>query len=267
MRRLKTHVVKLVVIAAAAALFAPPRVGAQGANGTALPLPPRRVGRILGVFDENGLPLEGAEVLDRVGGGSLRTTRAGLVGMTNVMRQRDSAVVTIRKIGFADTTVLIMVGARDTVPVQVFLRHATALEGVTITATETEHLPFYLKDFEERLYGAKRTGAKAFTPEDFRKTDGRHLYDVLREKHVGDRSARCGRILVYLDGVPWAPPKTEPFTAGVPEEDADAFDAAIFYAIAEMPPDLLHTMAPSRGTSGVSSLPCGALLLYSRHKM
>lgn len=264
MRRLELQFVKLVALAMAAAMLVPPCASAQGANDTGLQVPPRRAGRILGVFDENGRPLEGADVLDRIGGGSLRTTRSGLVGMANVTSQHDSAVVTIRKIGFADTTVLIMVGARDTVPVQIFLRHATALEGVTITAREIEHLPFYLKDFAERLEAAKGTGAKAFTPEDFRKKDGRHLYDVLREKHVGDRSARCGRILVYLDGVPRTPPKTENFTAGVPEENADAFDAAIFYTVAEMPADLLHTMAPG---SSLNAVPCGALLLYSRHNM
>ncbi len=157
MRDLTSYFVRLVAIAMAAGLFVPARVSAQSANGAPWP-GPLRVGRILGVFDESGRPLEGAEILDRIGGGSLRTTRSGLVGMANA-------------------------------------RHATALEGVTITATKTAQLPFYLKDFGERLESAKGTGAKAFTPEEFRKKDGRHLYDVLREKHVGDRTARCGRIL------------------------------------------------------------------------
>ena len=169
----------------------------------------QRVGRIVGVFDENGQPLEGAEVVDRISGGSLRTTRSGLIGMAAVASQHDSAVVTVRKIGFADTTVLVMVGARDTVPMQVFLRRAAALDEVVITAKETEHLPFYLRDFEERYTSAKVTGAKTFTPAEFRKSDGLHLYDLLFTKHVGGRTERCGRLLVYRDGVPWTPPEVE----------------------------------------------------------
>ena len=31
---------------------------------------------------------------------------------------------------------------------------SASLPGLTITATETEHLPFYLRDFEERLADA-----------------------------------------------------------------------------------------------------------------
>jgi hypothetical protein len=229
----------------------------------------RRIGRILGVFDWSGTPLEGVEVLDRIGGGTLRTARSGLVGMGVLASQHDSAIVTIRKIGFADTTVLVMVGERDTVPMQVFLRRATALEQVSVTATETERLPFYLKDFEERLKDARWSGAKTFTPAELRKNDGVRLFDVLYAKHVGVGGGRpC--LLVYLDGVRWIPPEVERGSAGVPKEDVDAFDAAVFYTLAQMPSELQHTasaMSIDRGGEFRNGPICGALLLYSRHKI
>lgn len=232
------------------------------AQNTASPAPAqanaRRVGRILGVFDENGQPLEGADVVDRIGGGAARTQRAGLVGMAEFRSQHDSSVVTIRKIGFADTTILVMVGAADTVPMQVFLRHVTAIEGVTVEAHEVEHLPFYLKDFEERLNDAKAIAAKTFTPAELRKSDGRRLYDVLLQKGVGQAAPRCGRVGIFINGVLFKPdPKTViAGSAGIPDDFYVAdFDAVVYYSGATMPMEF-------RVTGGG----CGALLLYPRNK-
>ena len=228
-----------------------------------------RTGRIVGVFDESGRPLDGVDVVDRIGGGTIRTRRSGLIGMGALASQHDSAVVSVRKIGYADTTVLVMVGARDTVPMQIFMRRATALEQVTITAHETEHLPFYLKDFEERLNDARWNGAKTFTPAEFRKQDGLRLFDVLFAKGVGSGKRQC--LLVYRDGVQWIPPDIERGSAGVPKEDADNFDAAVFYTIAQMPSDLSHTASSLSfergGQRKAAEQLCGALLLYSRHKI
>src|ERR1043165_8489509 len=86
------------------ALLAASTAAAQDTTSAA----PRSVGRIVGVFDtQSGLPLEGADVIDRTGGATLRTQRSGLVGLAAFRSQHDSSVVTIRKIGFADTTVLV----------------------------------------------------------------------------------------------------------------------------------------------------------------
>jgi hypothetical protein len=176
--------------------------------------------------------------------------------------------VTIRKIGFADTTLLVMVGARDTVPMQVFLRRATVLDKIVVMAKETEHLPLYLRDFEERLNAAQWSGAKTFLPAEFRKRDGSRLIDVLMAKGVGTNAGRkmgC-RPLIYIDGVPWTPvdPKdVEAGSFGVPKEDADKFEAAVFYTVAQMPSELAH-MLPTTGDTKSANL-CGALLLYSRH--
>lgn len=257
-------------VALAATLVGVSRAHAQTYSTAPAKPTSQSVGRILGIFDESGQPLEGADVVDRIGGGTMRTTRTGLVGMAVMSSQHDSAVVTIRKIGFADTTVLVMVGARDTVPMQVFLRHATTLDGVTITATESTHLPFYLRDFEERFNDVKITGAKTFTPAEFRKMDGLRVFDLLLLKGVGNKTQHCGRMLIYLDGVPWTPNDVARGSADVPDEDADHYDAAIYYTQSQMPAELMHTaQAPTitRERSGPAPSGCGALLLYSRHKV
>ena len=216
---------------------------------------PRSVGRILGVFDtESGLPLEGADVVDRIGGGVARTQRAGLVGMAAFRSQNDSAVVTVRKIGYADTTILVMVGAADTVPTQIFLRHVTALDSVIVNATEVEHLPLHLRDFEDRVRDAKETGAKTIGPGDMRKNDGRRLYDFLLSKGISP-GQRCRQVGVYRNGVPYRPVTIAYGSPGIPDESVDEYDAVVFYTGAQMP-------AEFRRTGGG----CAVLLLYTRGK-
>jgi hypothetical protein len=211
------------------------------------------VGRIVGVFDaDSGEPLEGADVVDRIGGGVLRTVKSGLVGLASFTSQHDSAVVTVRKIGYADTTLLVMTRATDTVPVPVFLRHVTALDSVVVTAHETDHFPIYLRDFETRLLDAKATGAKTIGPAEMRKNDGRRLYNFLLSKGITN-SRRCGRVGVYLNGVPYRPATIAPGSPGIPDENVDEYDAVVFYTGAQMP-------AEFRRTSGG----CAVLLLYGR---
>jgi hypothetical protein len=218
-------------------------------------VPPKSVGRIIGVFDiESGLPLDGADVIDRIGGGAARTQRSGLVGMSAFKSQNDSAVVTVRKIGYADTTMLVMVGAADTVPMQIFLRHVTALDSVIVSAKEVEHLPLYLKDFEDRLRDVKATGGKTIGPGEMRKNDGRRLYDLLLSKGIS-AGQRCRRIGVYLNGAPYRPISIAQGSPGVPDESVDDYDAVVFYSGPQMP-------AEFRRTGGG----CAALLLYTRGK-
>jgi hypothetical protein len=211
--------------------------------------PAQRIGRILGVFDEEGRPLDGVEIMDRVGGGTMRTQASGLVGMGVLANQNDSAVVTIRKIGYADTTVLVMVGIRDTVPMQVFLRRATVLDAIVVMAKETERLPWYLRDFESRLSDTLARSAKAFTPAEFRKRDGTLLASLLMTRGIGmGRHVGC---LILLDGIPW-----NVSGADFARESVDTYEAAIFYSHANMPMELPRTRE--------SSTNC-AILLYSRH--
>jgi hypothetical protein len=217
---------------------------------------PPKIGRILGVFDtQSSLPLEGVDVVDRIGGGTIRTGRAGLVGLGAFERQHDSSVVTIRKIGYADTTVLVMMGPVDTVPVQIFLRHVTALDSMIITATQAEHAPLYLRDFEQRsLNDTKVLGARAFGPAEMRKNDGRKLYNFLLDKGIG-AGQRCRTFGVYLNGAPYKPLIVAPGSPGIPDDDVDNYDAIVFYTGAQMPMEF-------RRTGGG----CAALLLYARGK-
>jgi hypothetical protein len=216
---------------------------------------PRVVGRILGVFDtQSALPLEGADVIDRIGGSTLRTQRSGLVGLAAFTSQHDSSVVTVRKIGYADTTVLVMTGATDTVPVQIFLRHVTALDSMIVTAKEVEHAPLYLKDFEERMLESKITGAKTVGPGEMRKNDGRKLYDFLLGKGIGS-GQRCRSFGIYLNGAPYRPLVIAPGSPGIPDDEVDHYDAVVFYTGAQMPMEF-------RRTGGG----CAALLLYARGK-
>jgi len=216
----------------------------------------KSVGRILGVFDaESGLALEGADVIDRIGGIALRTQRSGLVGLAGFANQHDSAVVTVRKIGYADTTFLAMTGASDTVPMQVFLRHVTTLDSMIVTAKEVEHMPLYLRDYEERTRDAKATGAKLVAPLEMRKNDGRKLWDFLRSKGIANNLSRCGRVGVYLNGVPYRPTAVAPGSPGIPDDDVDQYDAVVFYTGAQMPMEFRRTGAG-----------CAALLLYGRGK-
>jgi hypothetical protein len=137
---------------------------------------------------------------------------------------------------------------------QVFLRHVVALDSVVISAHETEHLPLYLKDFEERMLGAKATGAKTIGPGEMRKNDGRRLYDLLLSKGIS-AGQRCRRIGVYLNGTPYRPVSIAQGSPGVPDESVDDYDAVVFYTGAQMPMEF-------RRTGGG----CAALLLYSRGK-
>lgn len=229
---------------------------AAQAQDTAATVTRSSVGRILGVFDgQSALPVEGADVVDRIGGGVIRTQRSGLVGLAAFASQHDSSVVTVRKIGYADTTILVMRGVADTVPVQVFLRHVTALDSMIVTAKEVEHLPLHLRDFEQRmLTDTKTLGAKAIGPVEMRKNDGRKLYDFLLGKGIGG-GQRCRRFGVYLNGVPFQPLTIAPGSPGIPDDDVDHYDAIMFYTGAQMPAEFRRT------GSG-----CAALLLYARGK-
>lgn len=116
--------------------------------------------RILGVFDDDsGSPIGDADVVDLIAGTVAHTESHGLVELSKFHNQNDSAAVQIRKIGYADTSLIIMVGQADTVPLQVNLRHATALETMITNATATPTLEGrQLQEFEEH----KKTGVGHF---------------------------------------------------------------------------------------------------------
>jgi hypothetical protein len=168
--------------------------------------------------------------------------------MAQFASQHDSTVITVRKIGFADTTVLVMTGTLDTVPTQIFLRHLTTLDSMIVTALAKPSL--YLQDFWERTRDQQTVAARAIAPEEMRKNDGRRLYELLKTKGI---IGRCRSIGVYVNGVYYAPPSVAPGSGGVPDENVDEYDAVIYYTDAQMPPEFRRTGAG-----------CGALVLYRR---
>jgi hypothetical protein len=173
--------------------------------------------------------------------------------MAAFQSQHDSSVVRIRKLGYADTTLLVMVGPADTVPMQVFLRRVVELPGVTVR--EKEHLPFYMRDFEERVRNRDVTGGKYFTPTELRQRDARRVYDLLRSKGIGVQTAHCRRIGLVRNGVPYHPLDVTPGSAGIPDEFVDDYEAFFYYPVGQVPAELLK---PTIGGD------CGVLVMYSR---
>ncbi|HEY4216958.1 MAG TPA: hypothetical protein VGM67_07465 [Gemmatimonadaceae bacterium] len=133
------------LVAAAVPLGAQRDSAAEGANRSApnakvtLASSVRHPGRILGVFDdETGAPIAAAEVIDLFTGGDAHTEKHGLVELSQFQQRNDSAAVRIRKIGYADTSLIVMVGPADTVPVPINLhRAAIDLPALISHATET----------------------------------------------------------------------------------------------------------------------------------
>jgi hypothetical protein len=228
---------------------------AMGQTDTAAAARPKP-GRIVGVFDaQTSSPLEGAEITDLIGGGSARTLKAGLFGMAAFQSQHDSSVIRVRKVGYADTTVLVMVGAKDTVPMQIFLRPVVALPEVAINAKETDRVPFYLRDFQQRVQDGQKFGGKAFTPADVRKLDGRRLAALLREKGIGIRTAHCRQVGLVVNGVGYHPIDVTPGSAGIPDEFVDQYEAFFYYPAGRVPAEF---QKPTIGGD------CGVLVMYPR---
>jgi hypothetical protein len=171
---------------------------AQKDTATAPRVPRAAVGRLLGVFDEqSSAPILDAEVVDGLSEQSFRTQESGLIGLAGFRRQNDSAVVRVRKVGYRDTTLLVMLGPADTVPVLVFIHRVTTLPKVITEAIETKHKIGGMREFEDRLNDKSNQG-KFVTPEELRKNDSRTLADVLSS--IGYPGGRCTQVRFFLDG-------------------------------------------------------------------
>jgi hypothetical protein len=92
--------------------------------------------RILGVFDAiSGAPLDAVDVIDLFVDDVYRTSASGLVGLWAFHSRHDSAAVRVRKVGYRDTSFVVMVAASDTLPISIFLEHATALSRSNLKTT------------------------------------------------------------------------------------------------------------------------------------
>jgi hypothetical protein len=232
-----------------------PAARASAQADTARPARPKP-GRIVGIFDPvTSAPIDSAEITDLISGVSTRTRASGLFGMAAFQSQHDSSVIRIRKVGFADTTLLVMVGKADTVPMQVFLRRVASLPAVDVDEKETIHLPGYMRDFEDRVQKLGKSGATVFTPAELRQATTRRLADVLRGKGVGMSTARCHNIALFLNGHQYHALDSVVGTAGIPDDPIDNYEAIIYYRAEQVPPDFRHDTRDGD---------CGVLLMYTR---
>ena len=208
----------------------------------------RRV-RIVGVFDEqSGAPIEGAEVVDLLSGSLARTTSTGTASLNWLANQHDSAAVQVRKIGYEEKRILVLLG--DSADVTVILKRVTDLPGVLITDSITSVVTRMMADFEDRR--ARGTG-KFVTAQQLRAFEARgvsRLTDAMTASGIIPR--KYGREclagpLTYIDG--------QVMNRGrLPSDQTSQYDAIEFYAGA--------AQAPARFSGPTSK--CGVLLLYTR---
>lgn len=242
--------------------FAMAPLGAQGE---------RHPGRIVGVFDEEtGTPIAAAEVIDLFTGGDAHTEAHGLVELSQFQRRNDSAAVRIRKIGYADTSLIVMVGAADTVPVPINLHraaidlpalisHAKASDGMS--ALDSRRLAEF--DFRRKMGlgyfivgGELRDRADNLPFGDYLVSRFPRL--TLRTNRAGDQylsqSASNCPIAVFVDGVVVYKPGQSSMV-----EDFRGYKAEDYVGVEWYPS--AATIPTEYGGTGAS---CGVLLLWRR---
>jgi hypothetical protein len=131
--------------------------------------------RILGVFDNEGKPLEGVEVTDVKSGTTALTTVTGTVTLAYL--PDGGSEVRVRQIGYVSVTQFIRIGPADTVPVTVILLPSSVVLAPVITRDTNHAISPGLRDFEER----RHMGRGYFIGEkELRKSDSRDMPNVLR---------------------------------------------------------------------------------------
>ena len=148
--------------------------GVAHAQAQAQALPAYRH-RLLGVFDSEGKPLAGVEVIDVKTGTTALTTATGTV--TLAFLPEGGADVRVRQVGYVPVTQFIRIGPADTVPVTVILvPNATVLPTLVSKDTIRPISPG-LRDFDER----RHLGRGYFiTEKELRKSDNREMANVVR---------------------------------------------------------------------------------------
>ena len=225
----------VTVVAASFAAFAPlfaPLLAQR--DSVKAPQPSQTVGRILGVFDDqSNAPIGNVEVVDVLASRTFRTEASGLIGLAGFRRQHDSAVVRVRKLGYRDTTMLVMLGAADTVPMQLFIHRVTTLPRVITEALETKHRIGGMAEFDERFNDQSLRG-KFLTPAELRKNDTRTLADLLRS--LGYPAAHCFQARIFLDGRRVVTPtRTGNLGSHDLDDTAQHYEAVEFYPGAAAP--------------------------------
>lgn len=212
-------------------------------------LPANARGRLLGVFSSTtGEPLEGVEVWDLISKAFTTTSSTGTVSLGFVRSQHDSSVIWLRKLGYQDSTLLVMTGPRDTIPITFMMERLDELAPIVTTATSEKAIPLVLRGLQERINLGQ---GKFITPADMRQEpDGRLLGELLAAKGI-DLTRRSQktmmttcRVQVYLDGNR---------SSLDPRSSAADYEAVEFYSGPATVPSQYRANAA-----------CGVLLLWSR---
>ncbi|MBX4189120.1 hypothetical protein KW785_00825 [Candidatus Parcubacteria bacterium] len=240
----------LAVLAMVIALGAP----ATSAQNILVNSTSRAPVRLMGVYDEEtGKPIEGAEVWDRLANVYVKTSPTGTVSLNFLRSQHDSSVVYIRKIGYGDTTFLVMT---DTTPITLTLtRTVPRLAPVETHAIRRRSMA--MQGFEDRRNSGAVRGYFV-APEELRsKWDGQLMRSVFASHGMipmsrGPTSLKktsC-RTLYYVNGIPGTP------LAPVEKDPADAYEAVEFYPS--------KYAAPQEFVGAFSGDVCGIFVLWSR---
>ncbi|MEP6619886.1 MAG: hypothetical protein ABJE47_11235 [bacterium] len=222
---------------------------ASNAAGREIKLPANARGRLLGVYSAStGDPIEGVEVWDLIANAFTTTSSTGTVSLGFARSQHDSSVIWLRKIGFQDSTLLVLTGPADTIPITFMMERVDELAPIVTTAEGGKHTPLVLRAFEARQLQGQ---GKFLTPADMRKEpDGRQMGELLASKGI-DLTRRTQKTLmttcrtqVYLDGVR---------STFDPRSSVSDYEAVEFYAGPATVPQEYRSNAA-----------CGVLLLWTR---
>jgi hypothetical protein len=246
---------------------------------------PRAPLRIIGVFDEaSGQPVAGVEIVETANGTSVMTSATGNANLGFIVPK--GGEIRLRKIGFEEQTMTISMGAADTVPVTVIMKHVAELPAVVTKSAAPKYLAPALRSFEERR---KNHASGYFIPDSIlRKEDNRPLGNVLVAHTPGAvvkqvssanfllKSPRCsngGQPDVYIDGVPlahmedprWRVPqqrsKNIPADARNYPIDLNQFQVSDLAGVEYYPDNATMPVQFSRTAAG-----CGALFLWTRER-
>lgn len=247
--RTGTIVAFMAVFALAATARAQASDSTKATAAREIRLPSNAHGRLLGVYSATtGDPLEGVEVWDLIAKSYTVTSSTGTVSLGFAKSQHDSSVIWLRKIGYQDSTILVMTGPVDTIPITFMMERVDELAPIVTTAVGAKNTPQVIRGIEERIALGQ---GKFITPADLRQEpDGRQLGELLAAKGI-DLTRRTQktmmttcRVQVYLDGNR---------SSLDPRASVSDYEAVEFYSG--------PATVPSQFKSNAA---CGVLLLWTR---
>jgi hypothetical protein len=104
--------------------------------------------RLLAVYDDQGDPVEGVEIVDLQSGIKAVTTKTGTVTLSYL--PDGGSLIRTRKLGWESHTRFVAISDVDTLPVMIVLQRATTLPTVVVKDSTPKHTAPGLNDFEER---------------------------------------------------------------------------------------------------------------------